>query len=213
MLSRRRVPPRFFVFSPAVWIEEVFIAMQDTESSILNPGCLAGGSLRVTATPKGIRRIELFEAESRRLGRDPQGTGGAAGEILKQACAELGRYFSGEEVVFQTPIDLESSSTPFQMRVWKALFEIPRGEFRTYGELAVEAGSPRAARAVGQAVGKNPVPVIYPCHRVIAGNGSLGGFSCGVSLKVLLLELEGMTLKEPGHRPCPGSRWSELRMG
>lgn len=187
--------------------------MPDTASSILAPGCLAGGSLRVTVTSKGIRRIELFETQSRRLERDPQGAGGDAGELLKQACAELGRYFSGEEVVFRTPLDLESSATPFQMRVWQALFEIPRGEFRTYGELAVEAGSPRAARAVGQAVGKNPVPVIYPCHRVIAGNGSLGGFSCGVSLKVLLLELEGMTPREPGRRPGPGSRWSELRMG
>jgi len=213
MLSGWRVPPRFFVFSQAGWIGEGLIVMQDTSSAILDPGCLAGGSLRVTVTPKGIRSIELFEAESRRLERDRPGDGGAAGAVLKQACAELGRYFSGEEVVFQTPLDLASSSTPFQMRVWQALSEIPRGEFRTYGELAVEAGSPRAARAVGQAVGKNPVPVIYPCHRVIAGNGSLGGFSCGVSLKVLLLELEGLTLKEPGYRPCQGSRWSELRMG
>ena len=186
--------------------------MQDTGSAILNPDCLAGGSLRVTATSKGIRSIELFEAGSLLPGRDRQVEGGAAGEILEQACAELEHYFSGQEVVFRAPLDLESSSTSFQIRVWQALFEIPRGEFRTYGELAVEIGSPRAARAVGQAVGKNPLPVIYPCHRVIAGNGSLGGFSCGVSLKVLLLELEGMVLQEPGHRPCPGSRWSELRM-
>ncbi len=76
----------------------------------------------------------------------------------------------------------------------------------------MRAGSPRAARAVGQAVGKNPLPVIFPCHRVISGDGRLGGFSCGVSLKVLLLELEGFALKEPGRRPSPGTRWSDLRM-
>ena len=108
MLSGWRVPPRFFVFSQAGWIGEGLIVMQDTSSAILDPGCLAGGSLRVTVTPKGIRSIELFEAESRRLERDRPGEGGAAGAVRKQACAEMGRYCSEEEVVLQTHLDVAS---------------------------------------------------------------------------------------------------------
>ena len=186
--------------------------MQDLESAILKPGCLAGGGLRVTVSSKGIRRVELFEVAPGPASRALRGAVDPAGKILEQACGELRSYFSGEKISFRTSLDIDSLGTPFQRRVWKALFEIPRGEFRTYGELAARAGSPRAARAVGQAVGKNPLPVIFPCHRVVAGDGSLGGFSCGVSLKVLLLELEGLALDDPGDRPPPGARWSALRM-
>ena len=186
--------------------------MQELASAILKPDCLAGGGLRVTASPKGVRRVKMFESVPASLGKGLPGPGHPSCEILEKACAELRGYFSGEKVAFNIPLDLDGSGTSFQRRVWEALSEIPRGEFRTYGELAVRAGSPRAARAVGQAVGKNPLPVIFPCHRVISGDGRLGGFSCGVSLKVLLLELEGFALKEPGRRPSPGTRWSDLRM-
>lgn len=186
--------------------------MQDLESVILKPDCLAGGGLRVTASPKGIRRVEIFEVAPRPPRKSRQEPAQSPGEILEQASAELWSYFSGEKISFRSPLDFANSATPFQRRVWEALFEIPRGEFRTYGELAARVGSPRAARAVGQAVGKNPLPVILPCHRVVAGDGSLGGFSCGVSLKVLLLELEGLALDDPGSRPSPGTRWSALRM-
>lgn len=184
--------------------------MQEFASAILRPDCLAGGELRVTASPKGVRRVELFETGPTPPGRPPRRTENSAGEILDRACAELDRYFSGEKITFRSPLDFDGSGTPFQLRVWKALFEIPRGEFRTYGELAVRVGSPRAARAVGQAVGQNPLPVIFPCHRVISGDGRLGGFSCGVRLKVFLLELEGLAIA--GSLPLPGSRWSALRM-
>ena len=191
---------------------EDYISMRELESAILKPDCLAGGGLRVTASPDGVCRIELFEEGA--VPRDKVGPGvvSPSSEILARAFVELRRYFSGEEVTFSTSLDLSGPGTPFQRRVWQALFEIPRGELRTYGELAEQAGSPRAARAVGQAVGQNPLPIIFPCHRVISGDGRLGGFSCGVSLKVRLLELEGLSLEDPARRPSSGARWSVLRM-
>ena len=85
--------------------------------------------------------------------------------------------------------------TPFQRRVWKAIASIPWGETRSYAWLARKAGSPRAYRAAAQACGANPLPRIIPCHRVIASDGTLGGFSGGLSLKRKLLMLEGISVK------------------
>jgi len=187
--------------------------MQEIESAIITPACLEGGGLRVTASPRGVRRIELFEDVSEAVGRRTRSSANSSTGILEEVSAELDGYFSGEKISFRAPLDLDGSGTPFQRRVWDALFEIHRGELLTYGELAAMVGSPRAARAVGQAVGKNPLPIIFPCHRVVSSDGRLGGFSCGVSLKVLLLEIEGIVLKEADRRPCPGTRWSSLRMG
>lgn len=102
---------------------------------------------------------------------------------------QLKRYFNGEAVVFDIPLDLEGG-TPFQRRVRQAARDIPRGETRSYGQLAEIAGSPRAARAVGQVMARNPVPLIIPCHRVLATDGGLGGFGGGLEMKRLLLALE-----------------------
>ena len=89
------------------------------------------------------------------------------------------------------PLDLEDN-TPFQVKVWQALRAIPYGRVRSYGWVARKIGKPRAARAVGAACGANPVPLLVPCHRVVAGDGSLGGFSGGLSNKRRLLKLEGI---------------------
>jgi O-6-methylguanine DNA methyltransferase len=104
----------------------------------------------------------------------------------------LDGYFSGKCLVFDFKLDL--SGTPFQIRVWNALKAIPYGETMSYSELAAKAGSPQGARAAGGACGKNPLPIVVPCHRVIAANGSLGGYSCGVSIKRVLLRIEGVDL-------------------
>ena len=88
------------------------------------------------------------------------------------------------------PADL-SAGTPFQQRVWRAIAAIPRGETRSYAWLARKAGKPKAVRAAANACGANPVPLLIPCHRVIASDGSLGGFSCGLAIKRRLLRLEG----------------------
>jgi len=103
----------------------------------------------------------------------------------------LSRYFSGEPALFSFPLDL-SAGTAFQREVWRILAGIPHGETRTYGWVAEQTGRPGASRAVGNAVGRNPVPIIIPCHRVLPASGDLGGFSSGVWVKKLLLDLEGV---------------------
>jgi methylated-DNA-[protein]-cysteine S-methyltransferase len=101
----------------------------------------------------------------------------------------LQRYFSGEIVDFPDELDL-SAATPFQQKVWQAARRIAYGQTRSYGWLAAQVGKPYAARAVGQAMSRNPLPIIVPCHRVISSDGSLGGFSSGLELKKSLLQLE-----------------------
>lgn len=107
--------------------------------------------------------------------------------------AELERYFAGERTEFDVPID--PKGTAFQRQVWDALRRIPYGETRTYADVAQDIGRPRAARAVGQAVGSNPLGIVVPCHRVVASNG-LGGFGGGLDLKRRLLQLEGAVVKD-----------------
>lgn len=104
--------------------------------------------------------------------------------------SRLARYLGGERVAFDDGIDL-SASTVFQRKVLEAARDIPYGEARSYGWLAQQVGNPRAARAVGQALSRNPVPIIVPCHRVVGGDGSLTGFSGGLGMKRRLLEIEG----------------------
>jgi methylated-DNA-[protein]-cysteine S-methyltransferase len=104
---------------------------------------------------------------------------------------KLQRYFDGQQVLFDEPLDL-SEATAFQRRVWSAVRDIPYGETRSYGEIARQAGSPGAARAVGRAMATNPVPIVVPCHRVIGSDGDLRGFGGGLDLKRRLLEMEGV---------------------
>ncbi len=104
-------------------------------------------------------------------------------------------YFSGHSVDFTDRLDL-SGATPFQRRVWQAARLIPYGETRSYSWVAGQIGKPKAARAVGQALGMNPLPVIIPCHRVLASDGGLGGFSGGIATKRFLLSLEGASVTE-----------------
>jgi methylated-DNA-[protein]-cysteine S-methyltransferase len=104
-------------------------------------------------------------------------------------------YFSGEKVEFPDKLDL-SSATDFQLEVWQATRSIPFGETRSYTWIARQIGKPKAVRAVGQALGKNPLPVIVPCHRVLASNGGMGGFSGGIETKRFLLSLEGAFVSE-----------------
>jgi methylated-DNA-[protein]-cysteine S-methyltransferase len=98
-------------------------------------------------------------------------------------------YFKGEKVTFHDELDL-SEATPFQCNVWQSTRLIPYGETRSYLWLAIQIGRPEAVRAVGQALGRNPLPIIVPCHRVVASNGGLGGFSGGIEMKKHLLNLE-----------------------
>ncbi|MEJ2586775.1 MAG: methylated-DNA--[protein]-cysteine S-methyltransferase [Deltaproteobacteria bacterium] len=107
---------------------------------------------------------------------------------LRRVVSQLDAYFDGTRRSFDLKLALEG--TPFQMSVWRILSHIPYGETLSYGELAHKIGKPGAARAVGGAVGKNPLPIVLPCHRVIGSNGSLTGFGGGLDRKKALLSLE-----------------------
>ena len=119
--------------------------------------------------------------------------GSSRGEVpapLRAAAAQLGEYFSGGRRSFSLP--LAPHGTAFQLAVWKALADIPYGETITYGELAQRVGRPAAFRAVGQANGANPIPIVYPCHRVVAAGRRLGGYGGGLETKRRLLAMEGV---------------------
>lgn len=103
---------------------------------------------------------------------------------------ELNNYLNGKSIQNMPPLDL-SAGTPFQQRVWKALMEIPSGNTMSYNEIAAKIGKPQGARAVGLACGANPIPIFIPCHRVLKSDGSLGGFSAGLTWKKILLTIEG----------------------
>lgn len=112
----------------------------------------------------------------------------AASTAVAAACHWLDDYFSGAIPVTQVPLSLQG--TPFQLRVWSALRTLPYGTLLPYGELARRLGV-RSPRAVGQAVGRNPVSLIVPCHRIVAAHGRLGGYAGGTEIKCRLLALEG----------------------
>lgn len=113
--------------------------------------------------------------------------------LLQQAHTQLTEYFAGERTTFTLPISY-SHGTPFQHSVWNALRDIPYGETRSYEDIAIAIGSPKAVRAIGQANTRNPILLLVPCHRVINKNGTIGGFGCGVEVKKQLLQLEGVEI-------------------
>ncbi|HLX89081.1 MAG TPA: methylated-DNA--[protein]-cysteine S-methyltransferase [Acidimicrobiales bacterium] len=110
---------------------------------------------------------------------------------LRAAVAQLEEYFAGRRRTFDLPVSL--AGTEFQCQVWRTLAEIPYGETVSYATLAAMVGRPAAFRAVGQANGANPVPIVLPCHRVVASGGGIGGYGGGLTLKRKLLALEGLT--------------------
>lgn len=114
-------------------------------------------------------------------------------EIFERSRTELREYFAGRRRGFDVPVDLRG--TPFQIRVWNALRAIPWGETLSYGDLAGRMGRKEAVRAVAAAVGRNPVSIIVPCHRVVGRDGSLTGYAGGLERKRALLDMEGALVK------------------
>jgi methylated-DNA-[protein]-cysteine S-methyltransferase len=110
--------------------------------------------------------------------------------VLEQAKAQLTEYFAGRRTTFDLPLDVQAG-TVFQQAVWCALQKIPQGATQTYGALGASIGNPAAVRAVGGAVGRNPLSIIVPCHRVIGASGALTGYAGGIERKIALLQLEG----------------------
>ncbi len=119
--------------------------------------------------------------------------------VIEQTCRQLASYFERRRTEFELTLDIASGS-PFQRAVWKALLDVPYGETISYAELARRVGKPGSARAVGAAVGTNPIPIIIPCHRIIGSNGSLTGFGGGLPRKRWLLEIENASFKEKDPR-------------
>jgi O-6-methylguanine DNA methyltransferase len=166
---------------------------------------LGPGSVTAAATPRGVCRVwlrgetppeaALWRRSSERelLSHRPGCEVREGGALIDDFLAEVEDYFSGRLRRFRSPADLDGRGTPFQRRVWEALRRIPYGRTLSYGEVAARVGRPRAFRAVGQANGRNPIPLIVPCHRVIAAAGRLGGFGAGLELKRTLLEIEGIS--------------------
>jgi len=122
-------------------------------------------------------------------------TTNATDDVLEHAAAEVRDYFAGRRLAFDLPLEL--SGTEFQLRVWRQLTQIPFGEVRSYGAIATAIGLPSSSRAVGRANGANRLPLLVPCHRVIASGGHLGGFTGGVGLKKRLLAHEAAVLGRP----------------
>ncbi|MEK6801810.1 MAG: methylated-DNA--[protein]-cysteine S-methyltransferase [Nitrospirota bacterium] len=149
----------------------------------------AWGLIRITASEKGVTSIDLSPSDPAAR-QQPAEAGGAAASIVEEAQAQLLAYIEGTRREFSFPVDY-SAGTPFQRKVWKAIARIPYGRVRSYQWVAMRVGGKQYARAVGMALGANPVPIVVPCHRIISHDGSLGGFSCGLPLKRRLLNLEG----------------------
>ena len=141
------------------------------------------GRLRLVSDGKQLLRIE-FEGAQQQDGEE------CADPVLSACARQLSEYFDGQREHFELP--LGARGTDFQQRVWQALADIPHGETRSYRDIAQAIGKPTAMRAVGAANGRNPLPIVVPCHRVIGADGSLTGFAGGLEAKTCLLQLEGI---------------------
>lgn len=142
-----------------------------------------GLPLRIAAGEKG-----LYEIRFAPFGAAPEGSRDPNHPLLVEAAAQLRAYFDARLREFSLPLDPQG--TPFQLRVWRELVNIPYGATRTYGDIAAAIGSPDAVRAVGAANGTNPIAIVIPCHRVIGANGKLTGYAGGMETKRRLLDLE-----------------------
>jgi methylated-DNA-[protein]-cysteine S-methyltransferase len=153
------------------------------------------GELLLAATGRGLLRVafpeedvdSVLERISRRL--SPRIVEAPA--RLERARRELEEYFNGRRRAFELPVDWSLVGGPFGREVLRVTSEIPYGGVLSYREVATDAGSPRASRAAGNALGSNPIPIVVPCHRVLHSGGGLGGYGGGLDRKRWLLELEG----------------------
>jgi methylated-DNA-[protein]-cysteine S-methyltransferase len=154
------------------------------------------GVLTLIASPDGITHVLFDGQEPTDVGLPddlPEVDGDPA---LELAATQLAEYFAGDRRQFDLPLDLRG--TDFQRDAWRALARVPYGETRTYGEQAEAIGRPGAFRAVGAANGRNPVPIILPCHRIIGASGALTGFGGGLDVKRQLLDHEQAQQGLPG---------------
>jgi AraC family transcriptional regulator of adaptative response/methylated-DNA-[protein]-cysteine methyltransferase len=152
------------------------------------------GRLLVATSAKGLCAVSIAKADAdleRKLhDQFPRETVVRNDSSMKALTADVKGRVEGKGLDRKIPLDLRG--TPFQIEVWKEMLRIPAGKTRSYGEVAKRIGRPTAFRAVAQACGANPVPVVVPCHRVVASGGKLGGFGLGLDRKISLLAAEGV---------------------
>jgi methylated-DNA-[protein]-cysteine S-methyltransferase len=177
-------------FRAAAVAERVLDAAYDVVDSPVGP-------LFVARTERGLCRISFDpqpEREEERLARSFGTRILRAPRAIDPARRQLASYFEGELREFDLPLDLRPYAE-FQRTVLEHLARVPYGSTTTYGTLAADAGRPRAARAVGTVMNRNPIPIVLPCHRVVGSNGKLVGYAGGLGRKELLLRLEGALLR------------------
>ena len=148
------------------------------------------GTIFVIGTERGVSRVIFGRDEFEEYVSGLNGTTLVEDGGVEESVNEIKLYLEGKLKEFHTRLDL-SYGTSFQISVWRELLNIPFGKVKTYSEIANKIGKPGAARAVGNAVGANPIPIIIPCHRVVATSG-LGGYSGGIEIKKRLLQTEGV---------------------
>lgn len=146
------------------------------------------GPIYLVASPVGLQGVYFNKQQVSYV--NALGKSTVQERILNKAVKQLGEYFAGRRKRFELVLDL--AGTPFQQQVWRQLLKIPFGKTVAYNGIAKKIKRPKAVRAVGSANGKNPLCIIIPCHRVIAADGSIGGYSGGIGIKKRLLELEGI---------------------
>lgn len=148
------------------------------------------GILEITEANAHITGVRLLTSQEEILSQSAETP---LTSLMSEAHHQLTEYFSGTRTTFTLPIAYPHG-TPFQHSVWNALRAIPYGETRSYEDIAIAIGNPKAVRAIGQANTRNPILLLVPCHRVINKNGTIGGFGCGVEVKKQLLQLEGVEI-------------------
>ena len=144
--------------------------------------------MTVWTSTVGVRRIE-FGRLPRERHTDPEEEWPAR---LRKAVSQLEEYFAKDRTTFDLVLDFSGVTSDFQQEVYERLLDVPYGHVISYGQIAKDIGKPDQARAVGQAVGANPIPIVIPCHRVIASDRRLTGFAGGLAVKTELLKLEGI---------------------
>jgi len=152
----------------------------------------AAGWMALCGSDRGLSRV-TFPYNCRKMASTYLGLNIDRGEYSESHFEDLieifKKYFEGQPVEFNTELDL-SQATPFERKVWESTRTIPFGETRSYSWVAQQIGQPQAPRAVGQALRRNPLPIVIPCHRVLASDGNLRGFGGGLAMKEFLLQLE-----------------------
>jgi methylated-DNA-[protein]-cysteine S-methyltransferase len=158
------------------------------------------GPLFVAVNDRGLVALDFGLSEQEfvaRVSQRAKATLVRSDDQAAEALKQILEYLDGQRTTFDLPLDM-SSLSEFQQRVLGVALKIPRGKVLTYGDVAKAIGKPQAARAVGQALGHNPVPIVIPCHRVLGSDGSLHGYSGGggIQTKKWLLQLEGARLPQ-----------------